>query len=159
MTKTLDNDNAVLVSAEAEETAAAENEARVMEEARNAASGLSHEELVERVAELELRVYQLNGQLREESDRKARNQESQRKGIERARKKGVKFGRPQLSKPERFYDVLTLYNEHQLSCRASAAILDVSINTFRKWAAEAAEEAGSEGAAGEAEGAGKDDNE
>lgn len=64
-----------------------------------------------------------------------RNMNHQRtmEGIVAARAKGVRFGRPPLTKPENFEAVCAAWAEGKLSEHKAARILGVSRPTFHKW--------------------------
>lgn len=56
----------------------------------------------------------------------------QRKGIDAAMRRGVKFGRPQKEKPEEFELVYRLYLDGSYTIRSAAKELHVSHDTFLK---------------------------
>ena len=60
----------------------------------------------------------------------------QAEGIEAAKIRGVKFGRPAIPKPEEFPEVYHLWKEGTISGREAARRLDVNHATFFKWANE-----------------------
>ena len=57
----------------------------------------------------------------------------QMEGIKAAKKRGVKFGRPQLTRPENFSEVFQQYLGQGISLREGAKLLGVSHVTFLKW--------------------------
>lgn len=57
----------------------------------------------------------------------------QAEGINAAKQRGVKFGRPKLSIPEEFYQCKTLYETKQITSREAAVMLQVSQPTFLRW--------------------------
>ena len=59
--------------------------------------------------------------------------ERQREGIEAAKLRGVKFGRPPLTIPNLFLEIKKAYEEGGVSSRTAAERLKVSRKTFRKW--------------------------
>ena len=54
-------------------------------------------------------------------------------GIREAKKRGVRFGRPQIQIPEQFNNVRKAITEGKLSLRNGARLLGVSHTTLRKW--------------------------
>lgn len=60
----------------------------------------------------------------------------QAEGIAAARARGVRFGRPELKRPESYGDVARRCAAHELSVRKGAAVLGVSRVTFSKWLAQ-----------------------
>ena len=59
----------------------------------------------------------------------------QAEGIEAARKRGVKFGRPVKKIPAAFYRVYNRWKNKKISGRVASRLLGVAYNTFIKWAA------------------------
>lgn len=57
----------------------------------------------------------------------------QAEGIAAARARGVRFGRPPISRPKEFAGVRASYLAGELNRRESARLLGVSITTFDKW--------------------------
>lgn len=57
----------------------------------------------------------------------------QMQGIEEAKKKGIRFGRPPKEYPANFYQVATLWQQGSISLRKGAEILQVSHSTFARW--------------------------
>ncbi|MGX7112399.1 recombinase family protein [Gemella cuniculi] len=57
----------------------------------------------------------------------------QMEGIKEAKKKGIRFGRPKLLKPENYMEVYNLHNSGKISLREGAKILNVSHSTLSKW--------------------------
>ena len=57
----------------------------------------------------------------------------QREGIDAAKARGVRFGRPPLKKPEKFEYYKQLYVSQQISARAAAMYLGVTHRTFIRW--------------------------
>ncbi len=60
----------------------------------------------------------------------------QAEGIAAAKKRGVKFGRPQRQLPENFAEVYTLWADGKLSNREAATKLNMPVSTFRNRAEE-----------------------
>lgn len=57
----------------------------------------------------------------------------QAEGIAEVKEKGVKFGRPELEKPENFLSVCEEYWNDELNVTETARKLDVSRSTFKEW--------------------------
>lgn len=57
----------------------------------------------------------------------------QREGIEAAKKRGVKFGRPCIPVPEEFYDLKEKWLNKKITSREAATIINVSQDTFLRW--------------------------
>ena len=57
----------------------------------------------------------------------------QREGIEAAKKRGVKFGRPCIPIPEEFYDLKEKWLNKKITSREAAATINVSQDTFLRW--------------------------
>ncbi len=60
----------------------------------------------------------------------------QAEGIAAARERGVQFGRPPISKPQGFSDMLARYASGGIGSRQAAKELGISYNTFLRWARE-----------------------
>lgn len=60
----------------------------------------------------------------------------QKEGIEAAKRRGVRFGRPKKDKPNEFKHIKKAWSKRELSSRKAAAILGVSQDTFLRWAHE-----------------------
>lgn len=60
----------------------------------------------------------------------------QAEGIEAARRRGVKFGRPAIEKPAEFYKIYERWLRGEIPSRRAAAALETSQTTFLKWAKE-----------------------
>lgn len=56
----------------------------------------------------------------------------QMEGIEEAKKKGVKFGRPKRKLCENFYEIATLWKEGRIGLREGARMLKMSHSTFSR---------------------------
>ena len=63
----------------------------------------------------------------------AEHRQRQREGIDAAKAKGVRFGRPPLEKEEEFYKLKKRWLSKEISTREAARILGVSHQTFWKW--------------------------
>lgn len=59
--------------------------------------------------------------------------ERQREGIEAAKKRGVKFGRPCIPVPEEFYDLKEKWLNKKITSREAATTINVSQDTFLRW--------------------------
>lgn len=57
----------------------------------------------------------------------------QREGIEAAKKRGVKFGRPCIPVPEVFYDLKEKWLNKKITSREAATTINVSQDTFLRW--------------------------
>ena len=57
----------------------------------------------------------------------------QAEGIEAARTRGVKFGRPPLERPEMFPEVLKAWELGEISAREAGRRLEVNYKTFQAW--------------------------
>lgn len=57
----------------------------------------------------------------------------QREGIEAAKTRGVKFGRPPLKRPENYNDVVEKWRSNEISARESARQLGTTHRTFLNW--------------------------
>lgn len=57
----------------------------------------------------------------------------QREGIEAAKKRGVKFGRPCIPVPEEFYDLKEKWLYKKITSREAATTINVSQDTFLRW--------------------------
>ena len=57
----------------------------------------------------------------------------QREGIEAAKKRGVKFGRPCIPVPEEFYDLKEKWLNKKFTSREAATTINVSQDTFLRW--------------------------
>ena len=57
----------------------------------------------------------------------------QAEGIEAAKARGVKFGRPPIQRPEMFLDVQKLWQQQEISAREAGRRLGVHYRTFQSW--------------------------
>lgn len=57
----------------------------------------------------------------------------QREGIEAAKKRGVKFGRPCIPVPEEFYDLKEKWLNKKITSREAATTINVSQDAFLRW--------------------------
>lgn len=80
------------------------------------------------IADLVLQVMSYVAQIERENTHKR-----QLEGIREARKRGVRFGRRPIAKPDNFDEVAALWQNGQVSLRAGAKLLNVSHATFLKW--------------------------
>lgn len=60
----------------------------------------------------------------------------QREGIDAARRKGVRFGRPPKKTPAKFYPLYRAWKEDDISAIGAARALGVAARTFMRWAGE-----------------------
>lgn len=60
----------------------------------------------------------------------------QAEGIEAARKRGVKFGRPATKRPLEFYEIYKRWLRREFTSRTAAGLLKTSQTTFLKWVRE-----------------------
>ncbi|MFR5601020.1 MAG: winged helix-turn-helix transcriptional regulator [Lachnospiraceae bacterium] len=67
----------------------------------------------------------------EELSRKERQRSLQRMGIEEAKKRGVRLGRPRLEINKEFYQMIELYRKGNLTQKQAADSLGISLKTFR----------------------------
>lgn len=58
----------------------------------------------------------------------------QKEGIAAARLRGVKFGRPRKEIPDEFYRLKSQWENKKISSRAAACKLEISQDTFLRWA-------------------------
>ena len=65
----------------------------------------------------------------------------QAEGIEAARAKGIRFGRPRLDRPQAFEALRVQWMQGNISSRKAAAQLGISYQTFLRWAKEKTEPA------------------
>lgn len=81
------------------------------------------------IADLVLQVLSYVAQVERENIK-----QRQAEGIAEAKKKGVRFGRPNREKPAEFENVLYLWQTGKISQREAGRRLEISHNTFNKWA-------------------------
>lgn len=81
------------------------------------------------IADLVLQIFSYVAQKERENIKRR-----QAEGIAAAKKRGVKFGRKPIPKPENFPEVLKEWQEGRLSGRKAAKILSVDTKTFLNWA-------------------------
>lgn len=60
----------------------------------------------------------------------------QREGIEAAKARGIRFGRPPLHRPGNFKSVYARWMKKEINCREASRLLGVSHYTFLKWTKE-----------------------
>jgi DNA invertase Pin-like site-specific DNA recombinase len=58
----------------------------------------------------------------------------QAEGIEAAKARGVKFGRPPAERPEMFYEVREVWKRNEISAREAGRRLGINYKTFQAWA-------------------------
>jgi DNA invertase Pin-like site-specific DNA recombinase len=58
----------------------------------------------------------------------------QAEGIEAAKARGVKFGRPPMERPEMFYEVRRVWERNEISAREAGRRLGINYKTFQAWA-------------------------
>lgn len=64
------------------------------------------------------------------SSEKEYKRKCQKEGIEKARKKGVSFGRPRIQEPENFDRICIQYLEGELTAAAAAKLCNMGMSTF-----------------------------
>jgi DNA invertase Pin-like site-specific DNA recombinase len=57
----------------------------------------------------------------------------QAEGIEAAKARGVKFGRPPMERPEMFYEVRQVWERNEISAREAGRRLGINYKTFQAW--------------------------
>lgn len=72
----------------------------------------------------------------DEAERHASLVRRQTEGLQNARERGVRLGRPPAKRPRRFQTVYEMYADGQISARAASQMLNVSPGTFKRWVAE-----------------------
>lgn len=72
----------------------------------------------------------------DEAERRATLVRRQTEGLQNARERGVRLGRPPAKRPRRFQSVYEMYIDGQISARAASQMLNVSPGTFKRWATE-----------------------
>lgn len=80
------------------------------------------------IADLVLQVLSYVAQIERENIK-----QRQAEGIQVAKDKGVKFGRPQLAIPDNFDEVYSQWNEDKISKREAARLLGTNHTTFSRW--------------------------
>lgn len=80
------------------------------------------------IADLVLQILSYVAQIERESI-KARQAE----GIAAAKARGVRFGRPALSRPSNYSDMKARFLDGTLSRKEAASLMGVSVTTFTKW--------------------------
>ena len=58
----------------------------------------------------------------------------QAEGIEAAKARGVKFGRPPMERPDIFHEVLESWERNEISAREAGRRLEINYKTFLTWA-------------------------
>ncbi|MBF8970000.1 recombinase family protein [Streptococcus sp. NLN76] len=80
------------------------------------------------IADLVLQILSYVSQIERENIR-----QRQREGIDSARKRGVRFGRPKIPKPPNYQSVKEQWKKSQLSTSEAADLLGISTSTFSRW--------------------------
>ena len=89
----------------------------------------NHEDLTSKfIADLVLQILSYVAQTERESIK-----ERQREGIEAAKLRGVRFGRPRKQVPNNFPDVKELWENGKITSRQAAEQLGISQETFLRW--------------------------
>lgn len=89
----------------------------------------THEDLTSKfIADLVLQILSYVAQTERESIK-----ERQKEGIQAAKRRGVRFGRPRKKVPENFQDVKELWEDGKITSRQAAAKLGISQETFLRW--------------------------
>lgn len=89
----------------------------------------THEDLTSKfIADIVLQILSYVAQTERESIK-----ERQREGIEAAKLRGVRFGRPRKVVPENFSDVKAQWEDGKITSRQAAAELGISQETFLRW--------------------------
>lgn len=80
------------------------------------------------IADLVLQVLSYVSQMEREQ-----THQRQREGIAEAMKKGVRFGRPKLERPQQFSAIAQAYQKGEISIREGARLLSVPKSTLYSW--------------------------
>lgn len=72
----------------------------------------------------------------DEAERRAMLVRKQTEGLQNARDRGVRLGRPPAKRPRRFQSVYEMYRDGQISARSASQMLSVSPGTFKRWCTE-----------------------
>ena len=80
------------------------------------------------VADLVLQILSYVAQIERENIK-----QRQAEGIQLAKEKGVKFGRPQKTLPDNFEEIYDLWNTGKVSKREAAKLLGTNHTTFSRW--------------------------
>jgi DNA invertase Pin-like site-specific DNA recombinase len=72
----------------------------------------------------------------DEAERRALLVQKQTAGLQNARERGVRLGRPPAKRPRRFQSVYEMYADGQISARSASQMLNVSPGTFKRWVTE-----------------------
>ena len=83
------------------------------------------------VADLVLQILSYVAQTERENIR-----QRQKEGIEAARLRGVRFGRPRKEIPALFWELKTAWERKEIASRKAAELLGISQDTFLRWARE-----------------------
>lgn len=80
------------------------------------------------IADLVLQILSYVAQIERENIK-----QRQAEGIQLAKEKGVKFGRPQITPPDNFEKIYRLWNAGKVSKREAAKLLGTNHTTFSRW--------------------------
>lgn len=80
------------------------------------------------VADLTLQLLSYVAQIERESIR-----QRQAEGIEAAKARGVRFGRPKLEKPKHFAKIRDIYQKGEITRKETVRLLGISAATFDRW--------------------------
>jgi len=80
------------------------------------------------IADLVLQILSYVAQTEREFTR-----QRQTEGIAAARKRGVRFGRPQMERPETFWKIREAWERSEISAREAGRRLGVDFKTFQSW--------------------------
>lgn len=75
--------------------------------------------------------------IQEDADqRRAALVQRQSEGLQNARERGVRLGRPPAKRPRKFASVYVMFCEEKVSARAASQMLNISPGTFKRWVLE-----------------------
>lgn len=69
----------------------------------------------------------------DEAQRHAILSQRQREGLQRAKERGVRLGRPPAKQPRKFPSVYASFCNKEISARTAAQMLNVAPGTFMRW--------------------------
>ena len=70
------------------------------------------------------------------AQRRAALVQRQSEGLQNARERGVRLGRPPAKRPRKFASIYSMFCEEKISARAASQMLNVSPGTFKRWVLE-----------------------
>ena len=70
------------------------------------------------------------------AQRRAALVQRQSEGLQNARERGVRLGRPPAKRPRKFASIYAMFCEEKISARAASQMLNVSPGTFKRWVLE-----------------------